>query len=148
MFLRTVIAILSLFPFWNSLQKMVLPTFLVAAVRHHFELAAVEPDSQAIVCEVSKSSGCRFDGLNSAVETIGDYIGYAMPEVAQESTKMVLEHSSYLLVAVPAMVQPSLQSGQTNNPPLSESRITTCLPGKSRATSSTCQEESRPSKTR
>jgi hypothetical protein len=31
---------------------------LVAAVRHHFELAAVEQDSQAIVCEVSKSSGC------------------------------------------------------------------------------------------
>jgi hypothetical protein len=35
--------------------------------------------------------------LNSAVETFGDCIGYAMPEVTQESTKMVLEHSNYLL---------------------------------------------------
>jgi hypothetical protein len=66
----------------------------VAALRHHFDLGAVEQDSPVMVCEVSTSSGCRFDRLNSAVETFGDCIGYAMPEVAQESTKMVLEHSS------------------------------------------------------
>lgn len=55
---------------------------LVAVFWDEIEFAAVEENSEPVVFEASESPCCRFDCLDSAIESFCSCVGYTVAKVA------------------------------------------------------------------
>ena len=49
------------------------------------EFSAEEEDSGAVVFEATEATGIGFDRLNLGVEAFGEGVGYAVPEVGEQT---------------------------------------------------------------